>query len=332
MSFWKNRKALVTGGAGFIGSHVVEQLVAAGANVRVADNLENGKLINLDAVREDVEFLQLDLRSLDHCRRALRGVEVVLNLAAKVGGIGFNQKHPGTMFRDNVLMNTNILEAARLENVERFLTVSSACVYRRDCSIPTPETEGFIGTPEPTNFGYGWAKRIAEIQAQTYQQEYGMKISIARPYNAYGPRDHFDPEKSHVIPALIKRIYDGENPLIVWGNGEQSRAFLFVDDFAMGLIELIEKYPACDPVNIGTDEEIKIKDLVQLIVQIANKKTSVVFDASKPAGQPRRNADIAKAREKIGYEARVSLREGLERTISWYEKHVAGKAGVEAYV
>lgn len=324
-NFWKNKKVLVTGGAGFIGSHLVELLVGKEAKVTVADNLENGNLDYLKDVKEKIRFLKKDLEILDKAREACRGQEIVLNLAAKVGGIGFNKKHSGTMFRDNILINTIVLEAARQEGVERFLVVSSACVYRRDCSIPTPEEEGFEGVPEPTNEGYGWSKRMAEVQGRLYAQEFGMKIGIARPYNAYGPRDHFDPEKSHVIPALIKRIFNGEDPLVVWGSGNQSRAFLYVEDFARGLMEAIEKYPVPDPINIGTNEETKIKNLVKLLLKLLDKNPKVIFDTSKPEGQPRRNCDVRKAKEKIGFEARVRLEEGLEKTVEWYRHETKRK-------
>lgn len=319
MSFWKDKKVLVTGGTGFIGSHVVEILIKEGAKVRVADSLVNSSLDNLGSVKGEFEFKELDLRNLNDSLIATEDMQVVLNLAAKVGGIKFNQEHPGTMFRDNILLSTNVLEAARQNKVNRFLAVSSACVYPRDCKIPTPETEGFVGVPEPTNEGYGWAKRMAEIQAVTYAREFCMKIAIARPYNCYGPRDHFDLEKAHVIPALIRRIFSGENPLKVWGSGEQSRAFIYVADFARGLIELTEKYPNADPVNIGTDEEVKIKDLVKMILDISGIKTETFFDVSKPSGQPRRNSDNSKARRKIGFEAEYDLPKGLQKTIDWYK-------------
>jgi GDP-L-fucose synthase len=321
--FWNKRNVLVTGGAGFIGSRVVELLLERNTCVRVVDNLENGTLENLKDCIDSVEFMNGDLKEIEICQKACADMDVVINAAAKVGGIDYNAAHPGDMFYTNVLLTLNMLEAARLKNVERFLVVSSACVYRHLCTIPTPETEGFIGDPEPTNFGYGWAKRLAEVNGKTYADEYGMKLGIVRPYNAYGPRDHFEPEKSHVIPAIINRLYGGENPLTVWGNGEQSRAFLFVDDFARGLIEAIERYPVPDPVNIGTDEEIKIKDLVRQIIEISGKDVDIFFDTSKPSGQPRRNCDTRKAKEKIGFTAKVPLREGLTRMIRWYEENIA---------
>lgn len=321
MSFWQNKKVLVTGGAGFIGSHVVEALVAKKAKVRVADNMRFEDCKNLEDVKKEIEFIRSDFLKIEDCLKATEGIDVTLNLAAKVGGIEFNIRHPGSIFRDNVLMSTNMLDSARINRNERFLIVSSACVYPRFCKVPTPETEGFVGVPEPTNDGYGWAKRLAEIQADVYSREFKMKIAIARPYNTYGPRDHFEPEKSHVIPALIKRLFDGEHPLTVWGDGEQSRAFIFVKDTAQGLISLIEKYPVADPINIGTNEEVKIKDLVKMIVEISGIKTPVFFDISKASGQPSRNSDNSKAIEKIGFKAETSLREGLQKAIEWYKKY-----------
>jgi len=319
MSFWKKKNVLVTGGAGFVGSHLVEMLVEKEAKVKVVDNLENGVSENLASVKSKIEFAQNDLKTLEGCLEATNNIDIVMNLAAKVGGIEFNRQHPGMMFYGNVQVSANMLEAARINKVERFLVVSSACVYPRFCKIPTPESEGFVHVPEPTNEGYGWAKRMAEFQGMAYAKEFGMKIAIARPYNAYGPRDHFNPEKSHVIPALIKRIFEGEDPVVVWGDGEQSRAFLYVEDFARGLIELTEKYPKADPVNIGTDEEIKIKDLINLIVKLSGKNPKVIFDTTKPAGQPRRNCDNAKAKEKIGFIPKINLEGGLKKTIEWYK-------------
>lgn len=326
-NFWKNKKVLVTGGAGFTGSHLVEMLVDLGAVVTVVDNLENGRLDYLKAVKDKITFFQEDLRDFKKAKEVCEGQEIVLHLAAKVAGVDFNRQHLGTMFRDNVMINTNVLEVAREAGVERFLVVSSACVYPRHCTIPTPETEGFKDSPEPTNEGYGWAKRMAEIQAKLYAQEFGMKVGIARPYNTYGPRDHFEPDKSHVIPALIKRIFDEENPLTVWGTGEQSRSFVYVTDVTKGLLEVIEKYPFTDPLNIGTDEEIKIKDLVKLIMSLSGKNSELYFDTSRPTGQPRRNCDNTKAKEKIGFEAKMSLEEGLRKTIFWYRENIYKDVG-----
>ncbi len=322
-NFWNNKYVLVTGGAGFLGSHLVELLVQKGAKVRVADNLENGHLNNLQNVKGKIDFLNVDLTKREYCDKACKDIEVVINVAAKVAGINFNKEHSGQMFFTNALLNLNMLEAARKAEVDRYLLTSTACVYPRLCTIPTPESEGFKEDPEPTNFGYGWSKRVAEVQAKCYAEEYGMKIAIVRPYNMYGPRDHFDPKLSHVIPALIKRVFDGENPLNVWGNGEQTRSFLYVKDSIRGILLATEKYAKADPINLGTDEEIKINDLVSLVVELSGKtpKPSIFFDVSKPSGQPRRNSDNTKAKTLIGYESKMKLRDGLKETIDWYKQN-----------
>lgn len=322
MSFWQRKNVLVTGGAGFIGSHLIEMLVQAGSLVRVADNLINGKLDNLKSCIDKIEFVNVDLNQFENCLKVTKDMDIVLNLVAKVAGIDFNKKHSGTMFYKNVLPNLSVLEAARINEAERFLVVSSACVYPRYCTIPTPETEGFKEDPEPSNFGYGWAKRVLEIQAKAYSDEFDMKIGIVRPYNSYGPRDHFDETIAHVIPALIRRVFAGEDPLNVWGDGEQTRAFIYVKDLAQGMMLAAEKYPVPDPLNIGTEEEIKIKDLVKLIVEISGLKPKIIFDSTKPAGQPRRNADITKAQQKIGFKANTALKQGLNETIQWYLNNV----------
>ena len=318
--FWKRKKVLVTGGAGFIGSHVVEKLVARGAKVTVLDTLQNGSKDNLATVVKKISLIKGDCTNPKDALKSCLGQEIVMNIAARVGGIEYNRTHQATMLRDNLLIGTIMIEAARLAKVERFLAVSSACVYPRECSVPTPENEGFLDEPEPTNGGYGWAKRMSEKLAQYYAEEFGMKVAIVRPYNCYGPRDHFDPAVSHVIPALIKRVFDGENPVKVWGNGKQTRAFLYVDDMAEGMIAAIEKYPVADPINLGTDDEISIKELIKKIIAISGVKTRVEFDTTKPNGSPRRNSDNKRAIKKTGFVAKTTLDDGLERTISWYKK------------
>ncbi len=322
MGYWNGKKVLITGGAGFIGSHTAEILLAKNAEVSVIDTLENGNLNNLNSIVNDIEILKKDLRDFDSCVKASKNKDVVMNIAAMVGGIHFNEKHPALMLHENILINTNVLNAAKETNVERFLVVSSACVYPRNCSIPTPEEEGFKDHPEPTNFGYGWAKRIAEIQGMAYNKEYGMNVAIARPYNCYGPRDQFDPEKSHMIPAIIKRIFDNENPLVVWGSGEQSRSFIYVTDLAKGLVEVTEKYATADPVNLGSNEEIKIKDLVELIKKISGKSPSLKFDNTKPDGQPRRKCDDEKAIKILGFKTEISLKDGIKNMIEWYKQNI----------
>jgi len=200
--------------------------------------------------------------------------------------------------------------------------VSSACVYPRFCTIPTPESEGFLDEPEPTNYGYGWSKRMAEIFAKTYFKEHKMKIGIVRPYNGYGPRDDFKPNTSHVIPALVKRVCDGENPLIVWGDGSSTRSFIYVSDIVKGMMLALEKYPRPDPINLGTTEEISIKDLSKLIIKLAKLKTKIQFDPKKPNGQPRRNCHIKKALKVINFKATTKLTQGLPQVIKYYRDHV----------
>lgn len=317
-NFWSGKRVLVTGGAGFIGSHVVERLVRKGATVTVFDNLQNSSQKNLHAVKGKYRLIQGDCSDEAAAQKACKRQEVIMNIAARVGGIEYNRTHQATMMRDNLLIGTVMLEAAKKAAVERFLVVSSACVYPRDVGVPTPEVEGFLSEPEPTNGGYGWAKRMAEKLGQYYAEEFGMKVGIVRPYNCYGPRDHFDPAISHVIPALIKRIFDGENPVTVWGSGKQSRAFLYVDDMAEGMIQAIEKYPIPDPINLGTDDEITIGNLVKKIIALSGKKAKVRFDKNKPDGSPRRNSDNRKMRKHVGFKPVVTLDEGLRQTIDWY--------------
>lgn len=324
--FWIGKKVLVTGGAGFIGSHVVEKLVQRGAKVTVLDNLQNGARSNLASVKKDIKLTIGDCTNSFDAWNACKKQDVVLNIAAGVGGIEYNRTHQATMMRDNLLIGTVMIEAARKAQVERFLAISSACVYPRECSVPTPETEGFLDQPEPTNGGYGWAKRMSEKLAEYYNEEFGMKVGIVRPYNCYGPRDHFDPAVSHVIPALIKRVFDGENPVIVWGNGKQTRAFLYVDDMAEGMIMAIEKYPVPDPINLGTDDEITIKELIKKIITISGINTKIEFDTKKPNGSPRRNSDNRKVNKKIGFVAKTSLDDGLMKTITWYKENYRKKS------
>jgi len=317
-SFFLSKKVLVTGGTGFIGSHVVEKLVTLGATVTVLDRLRDGQIKHIPHLKNKIRIIRGDCADPNVAFDACENQEVVMNLAARVGGIAFNRAHQGTMLHNNLAIESTMMEAARKAGVERFLVISSACVYPHDARVPTPETEGFREEPEETNGGYGWAKRMAEKLGEYYSEEYGMKVGIVRPYNAYGPRDHFDPVSSHVIPALIKRVMDGENPVVVWGSGKQTRAFLYVEDLAEGMLLAIEKYPVPDPVNLGTDEEVSIRDLVQKIIRISGSKATVQFDRTKPDGSPRRNSDNTKAKEKIGFAASTPLDVGLKRTIDYY--------------
>ncbi len=317
-NFWKHRKVLVTGGTGFIGSHVVELLVQHGAKVTVLDHIKRGKIKNIPHLAKKVRFISGNCDNLKDAKLACSGQSVVMNLAARVGGIEYNLSHQASILSENLAIASTMLKAAHEAHVDRFLVVSSACVYPHDAKVPTPESEGSRAEPEPTNGGYGWAKRMAEKLGMYYAEQYGMKVGIVRPYNAYGPRDHFDPQTSHVIPSLIARVIAGENPLSVWGSGKQTRAFLYVEDLARGMIQAIEKYPVPNPINLGTNEEISIKNLIRLIIDISGVKTDVIFDTTKQDGSPRRNSVNTKAKKYLNYVAKTSLAEGLAQTIEWY--------------
>jgi len=318
--FWKSRNVLVTGGGGFIGSHLAEILCESGASVSITIRNRESNHQFVNHLLDKIKIYYGDLREYKNCLRATENQQIVFNVAAKVGGLEYNIEHPGSIFRDNMLIFMNVLEASRVNNNERFVTVSSACVYPRYCTIPTPEEEGFNGEPEPTNQGYGWAKRMEEYLSHWYRHEYDMNISVARPYNAYGPRDNFDPASSHVIPALIKKVLEAKNSIEVWGTGEQSRSFIYATDFVNGLIKIAEIMPK-ETINIGADEEIKIKELVYLIRELSNQNIEIIFDTSKPTGQPRRKCDTTKAQNILGFRAKVPFRKGLKKTIEWYIKN-----------
>lgn len=317
-SFYRGRRIVVTGGAGFAGSHLVEALVSLGAQVRVPVRATSN-LHYLDSVRDAIEIVEADLFDSDATARALANQDVVLHLAAaKGGGIVHSMEHHGSLFRDNMLASINVLDAARDARVSRFLMVSSACVYPRDCQIPTPEEEGMRGAPEPTNAGYGWSKRMIEFMTHAYAEEYGLNVGVVRPFNLYGPRDDFFRPTNHVIPGIITRLFEGERPLAIWGSGRQTRSFLFVEDMVRGVLMAGARRDVAGPLNLGSAEEISIAALAELIIEVSGLAVELVLDPSRPDGQPRRACDFSRARAQLGFEARVSLREGLERTIRWY--------------
>jgi GDP-L-fucose synthase len=324
MNFYHNKKVLVTGGSGFIGSHLVEELVKLKAHVTVPSRQSNPPF--LSSVKSKIKIVKADLKRLDVAKKLTQNQDLVFHLSALVGGIHYNNAHPATLLYDNLLPTINIIESAKVNKTKRLLVVSSACVYSPQVSIPTPESEGFLDEPEPTNYGYGWSKRIAELLAKTYSEEHQMKIGIVRPYNAYGPRDDFDPKQSHVIPALIKKVCDGENPLVVWGNGSATRSFIYVTDIVRGMLTALEKHPQPDPINLGTTEEINIKNLSQLIIKLSGKSTKIKFDTNKPNGQLRRNCDIKKAKKILNFKAQVKLTQGLPKVINYYLTHVQKKS------
>ncbi len=319
-SFWQNKRVLVGGGCGFLGSYLVPQLAAAGARVAVVDNLENGFTENLAQVGKQVEFLEGDLRDASLCRRVTAGQDVVINLAAKAYGMDYSRSHNGEMLVYNLLCALTPLEAARQNGVGRYLIVSSSCVYPDDAAVPTPELDVFTGLPESVNEGYGWAKRIQELAGTYYARDYGMKVTIVRPFNPYGGNYRWGSEdKAHVIPALVKRIMEGSDPLVVWGSGNQRRNFLHASDAMRLVMKVIEKDLGPIPVNIGFDEDTSIAELVRLICDVAGVRPKIVYDASKPEGRFRKCADSARLRQVTdGETPRVSLRQGIEEMVDWY--------------
>ena len=320
MNFYKDKNVLVTGGNGFIGSFVVERLLKDGANVSVASRTQKNFLTY---VENDIKFVKCDLLNKNDALNACKDQDFVFHLASRVAGIGYNIEHSGTMMTENSIMSLNMLDAARKSSIERYQYISSTCVYPREASIPTPEGEGMLGDPEPSNLGYGWAKRVGELQAKMHAKEFGMKVSIIRPMNAYGPRDDFDPETSHVIPALIRKIINAKTEVLIWGSGNQTRSFVYVDDVARGMLMTLEKLTMPDPINIGTNEEIKIKDLVSIIVKITGRNDlQIKYDTTKPEGQLRKTASTKKAEELIQFKPKYSLEEGLKHIIDWYRSSI----------
>lgn len=313
MKFWANKKVLVTGGAGFFGSFIVDKLIKERGvkpeNIRVPRSKE------------------IDLIKWENCVKAVADMDIVIHLAGKVGGIGFNKKYPATLFYDNAIMGIQVMEAARQEGVQKFVAVGTACAYPKFTPVPFKEEDLWNGYPEETNAPYGIAKRFLLVQAQAYREQYGFNAIYLLPVNLYGPRDNFDPERSHVIPALIKKMVDakleGKKDVVVWGTGKASREFLYVEDAADGVLLATEKYNKPDPANLGANREITIKELVDLIAQLVEYDGKIIWDTSKPDGQPRRCLDTSKAKREFGFEAKTDFKEGLKRTIEWYMKTYA---------
>ena len=305
---------MVTGGAGFLGSFIV-------------DKLKNEKMVAPEKIRVP-RSSTIDLRKWENCVEAVKDVDVVIHLAAKVGGIGFNRKYPATLFYDNAIMGIQLIEAARREGVDKFVAIGTVCAYPKHTPVPFQEEYLWNGYPEETNAPYGIAKKILLVQAQANKQQYGFNAIFLLPVNLYGPRDNFDPESSHVIPALIKKMVDakleGKNVVVVWGRGQPSREFIYVEDAAEGVLLAAEIYNKPYPVNLGSGREITIRELVSLIAELTGYKGEIVWDYSKPDGQPRRCLDTSKAREEFGFEAKTDFNEGLKKTINWYKNHTRG--------
>ena len=310
MTFWDNKKILLTGGAGFLGSSIEAQLLQKGVRQ---------EQISIPRSNET------DLRIMENCVDAVKGKDMVIHLAARVGGIGFNQKYPALLFYDNAIMGIQLVEAARREGVEKCIILGTVCAYPKFTPVPFQEKYLWNGYPEETNAPYGLAKKMLLVQSQAYRQQYGFNSIYLLPVNLYGPRDNFNPESSHVIPALIKKfveaVEDNHRTVEIWGTGAASREFLYVDDCAHAIVLAAEHYNKQDPVNIGAGREISIKELVKLIGKLTGFEGDIHWDSSKPDGQPRRCLDVSRAKQEFGFEARTSFEEGLKATIEWYMKN-----------
>lgn len=316
-TFWRGRAVAVTGGSGFIGSHVVELLLAYGARVTVAASRKERRdgYDALAGVRDRIECLYADLADFDDCRAVCAGQEVVINAAHLDGSIAFKRSRPATIFRQNMLISLNLLEAARQCDVERVLLTSSTEVYAPDTKSPTVEHDGFLGLPLKDTDGYAWSKRMTEFAAEVYAREHNVKVALARPAAVYGPRDHLDPEKGRVIPMFLRKVFSGE-PIVIWGDGSQERTFLYVEDLAHGLLALVERHACCEPVNFSGEESLSIKALAELIVSLSGRDVPIICDTSKPAGAANRTFDSSRARQLLGFQPRVLLAQGLRQTIA----------------
>jgi nucleoside-diphosphate-sugar epimerase len=331
-NFWRSKRVLVGGGCGFLGSYLVPQLIDAGGIVTVVDNLENGYVENLAPVRQHVRFVRDDLREREVCEHVTMGQDVVLNLAAKAYGMDYSRTHNGEMLVDNLLATLTPLDAACRNKVRHYLIASSSCVYPDDAPAPTPELPVFTGQPEQVNEGYGWAKRIQELAGTYYARDHGMKITIVRPFNPYGGNYRWtSPDKAHVIPALVKRILDGEDPVRVWGSGKQRRNLLHASDATRLILKAVESPLNAIPINIGYDDDITIEELVHLICDMADVHPKIEFDTTKPEGRFRKCADATRLREIAGDTApQVSLRDGIAEMIAWYHRSFGAQSEAQA--
>lgn len=307
------QKIVVTGGAGFLGRHVVAELEKRGAS--------REKIVIPRSASQD-------LRKADICRELVRGADIVFHLAAKVGGIGYNQKFPGALFYDNATMGIHMIEAARLEKVKKIVVAGTICAYPRHTPVPFKEEDLWNGYPEETNAPYGVAKKALLVMLQAYREQYGLNGCFVLPVNLYGPWDNFHLEHSHVIPALIRKFVEaqegGRPSVTLWGDGTPTREFLFVEDAARGLAMAAERLESSQPVNLGSAEEISIRDLAEVIGKETGFAGRIEWDSSRPNGQERRKLDVAKAEALFDFRSEVGFREGLRRTIAWWKEHRTG--------
>ena len=310
MNFWEDKRVITTGGAGFLGSYVMEKLKERGCKnifVPLVEDYDLTKEKNIIRLYQDYP------------------ADIVIHLAAVVGGIGANRENPGKFFYDNLVMGAMLMEYARQFKVDKFVAIGTICAYPKFTPVPFKEEDLWNGYPEETNAPYGLAKKMMLVQSQAYRIQYGFNSIFLLPLNLYGPRDNFNPGSSHVIPALIKKFIEatekGKDEVVCWGTGKPTRGFLYVEDAAEGILLATEKYNKSEPVNLGSDLEISIKDLAELVAKLVEFKGKIRWDDSKPDGQPRRKLDTSRAEQEFGFKAKVDFRKGLKRTIEWYRNN-----------
>jgi GDP-L-fucose synthase len=310
IGFWTDKTVLVTGGGGFLGQQVLAKLDGAGCKKIIAPRKR-----------------EYDLRERSQIVRLLKSAspDLIIHLAAVVGGIGANRLHPGEFFYDNAIMGIELIEYARRLNVRKFVCLGTICSYPKFAPVPFNEEDLWNGYPEETNAPYGLAKKMLLVQAQAYRQEYGFNCIYLLPVNLYGPKDNFDPQTSHVIPGLIRKLLEakarGERTVTCWGTGTVSREFLYVEDAAEAIVLAAERYNKPEPVNIGSAHEITIRELAELLSKLTGFEGELTWDATRPNGQPRRRLDVARAEREFGFLAKTSLVDGLRHTIEWYQTH-----------
>ena len=315
-NYWKDKKVVVTGGDGFLGRHLVAKIKAKGP-----------KSIFIP------EFPKYDLRKYEDCLAVAKKGDVIIHLAANVGGIGYNREFPATLFDDNILMGTFMMMAAREAKVKKYVSLGTICAYPKFTPVPFKEENLWMGYPEETNAPYGLAKKMQLVQAQAYREQYSFNAIFLLPVNLYGPGDNFNPKSSHVIPALIRKFVEAKRQeslrpvgpmarrVVVWGTGKASREFLYVDDAAEAIMLATEKYDKKDPINLGSGREIQIKALVGLIKKYTDYTGKIIWDRTKPDGQPRRMLDVSRAKKEFGFIAKTSFEKGLQETIIWYKQN-----------
>ena len=336
-NFWSDKRVIVTGGAGFLGSFVIQKLVERGATDILIPHIEHYDLTDRNSITQLLDDVMLPV---NQCPQHLLPTTVtlppstfnlkpenllIIHLAANVGGIGANREHPAEFFYDNLMMGVELMHQAWARGVGKFVAIGTVCAYPKFTPVPFKEEDLWIGYPEETNAPYGLAKKMMLVQAQAYRQQYGFNAIYLLPVNLYGPRDNFNLKTSHVIPALIRKAIEaqerGDKELVAWGDGSPTREFLYVEDAADGIVTAAEKYNGSEPVNLGSGYEIPIKNLTEMIIRLTGFEGKLVWDTEKPNGQPRRGLDVSRAKEYFGWQAQVPFEEGMRRTIEWFKEN-----------